>query len=142
MTLVTQAHSVKGTGAGRGVKTANFNCLQFLEVQTNIQSSREGSRGLWKVFHGCRTFWEKEFGWGHARSLNEWQFLWARAPKDQKCETTDRVSGEKIEWMVVDLEWYVDKSSGTDRRKDIVLSGHSVPKHPHHSPAYGIRSRS
>ena len=116
-----QAHSVK-QGGGRGVKTASFNTLAAMRIDSAVQTFREGSRGFWKVFHGCQRYWEWNMGWSHQRCLDEWNFLWDRAPPQDKSEERDRVSGDLVQWMCVDLEEYRDRAAGTERRDDVVQS--------------------
>ena len=110
VSMVVAAHEVKGE-VGKGKKSPFFPVMSFLRKEVSSSTAETGNRKVFKTLIGFANLCKTELGWDMTRSRLEWDHLLSRAQPEEQKNTLDRVAQKDVEWLLVDLEDYVQTSN-------------------------------
>eukprot|EP00959_Pyramimonas_sp_CCMP1952_P092826 1942458-Pyramimonas_sp.AAC.1 len=72
-----------------------------MQIDSKVNRDLSGRKKAWKTFIGFSNLMKQELGWTPARCQSEWEHL-QRQPDVDKDVTKDRITGETIDWLLVD----------------------------------------
>jgi hypothetical protein len=121
--LMLLAATTAKTGNGAGKNTACFNALQHLRTVSNTSRIKSGIKRAFKTLVGFTTHAKAELGWSMSRVQLEWNYLKDKAGPDDTKTTVDRVTGDQVEWLHINMEEYTMAENEIAQTDEVQMQG-------------------
>ena len=116
-----------GQGGPRaGMPNRKFSVGEYVEQYFATSQVRSGNKKASKTIVGFTNWAEKEMGWSASRAKMEWDFLIGKAKPGEIEKTYDRLNGEEVTWLMIDVEKYIKGEAVVGQTKSLQCHGKKI----------------